>query len=142
MYISDLFVRGNDLQEFGNKCTPVNVPSVKGDVSLSLTELRQKMIARDSVKALICLGGKIKPDKSKEGIREEIDIARKKGIPVFLIGSVGGCSAEIVKEYCISNDWSKLNSVPSVTNHDIALGIDYKRSARTVVECIKSMEEQ
>lgn len=142
MYISDLFVRGNDLQEFGNKCTPVNVPSVTGDISLSLTELRKKMISRDSVKALICLGGKIKPDKSKEGIREEIDIARKKGIPVFLIGSVGGCSAEIVKEYCISNDWSKLNSVPSVTNHDIALGIDYKRSARTVVECIKSMEEQ
>ena len=141
MYISDLFVRGNDLQEFGNKCTPVNVPSVKGDVSLSLTELRQKMIARDSVRALICLGGKIKTNKSKEGIREEIEIARKEGIPVFLIGSVGGCSAQIAKEYCISNDWSILNSFTSVTNREIALGIDYKRSARTVMECLRSMEE-
>ena len=141
MYISDLFIRGNDIQNFSDKCTLFNVAGVDSDLALSLTELRKKMISRDSVKALICLGGKIKGDKSKEGIREEIDVARKKGIPVFLIGSVGGCSAEIAKEYCINNDWNKLNSVSSVINRDIALGIDYKKSARTVMECIKSMEE-
>ena len=141
MYISDLFIRGNDIQNFSDKCTLFNVAGVDSDLALSLTELRKKMISRDSVKALICLGGKIKEDKSKEGIREEIDVARKKGIPVFLIGSVGGCSAEIAKEYCINNDWNKLNSVSSVINRDIALGIDYKKSARTVMECIKSMEE-
>ena len=41
------------------------------------------MIQRKEVKALVCLGGKIKEYKKDEGIREEIELAREMNIPVF-----------------------------------------------------------
>lgn len=61
--------------------------------------MRQNMIQRKNVKALVCLGGKIKNNKKEEGIREEIELAREMNIPVFVVGSVGGCSSEVALEY-------------------------------------------
>lgn len=137
MYVSNYFVPHDNVLEFKNRCSPVEIDKVENNRILSLTELRKKLIYRDSVKALICLGGKIKENKSEEGIREEIDIAKSKGIPVFLIGSVGGCSSIIAEDYAKNDNWNELNDASKELNTSLMQGIDYKKSARLVIDYIK-----
>lgn len=137
MYISNYFVSHNNISNFKNRCTPIEVDEVDNNQTLSLTELRKKLIERENVKALICLGGKIKENKSEEGIREEIDIAKSKGIPVFLIGSVGGCSSIIAEDYAKNDNWNELNDASKELNTSLMQGIDYKKSARLVIDYIK-----
>ena len=48
-----------------------------------LAKCAKNMIQREEVKALICLGGKIKRDKNEEGIREEIELAQKNEYSYF-----------------------------------------------------------
>lgn len=137
MYVSNYFVPHDNVSAFKNRCSPVEIDKVENNRILSLTELRKKLIYRDSVKALICLGGKIKENKSEEGIREEIDIAKSKGIPVFLIGSVGGCSSIIAEDYAENDNWNELNDASKELNTSLMQGIDYKKSARLVIDYIK-----
>ena len=137
MYVSNYFVPHDNVLAFKNRCSPVEIDKVENNRILSLTELRKKLIYRDSVKALICLGGKIKENKSEEGIREEIDIAKSKGIPVFLIGSVGGCSSIIAEDYAENDNWNELNDASKELNTSLMQGIDYKKSARLVIDYIK-----
>lgn len=139
MYISNYFVSHNNILKFKDRCTPIEIDKVENDRILSLTELRKKLIERESVKALICLGGKIKENKSEEGIREEIAIAKSKGIPVFLIGSVGGCSSVIAKDYSQNDNWSEINVASKDLNISLMKGIDYKESARLVIDYIKQI---
>ena len=137
IYVSNYFVPHDNVLAFKNRCSPVEIDKVENNRILSLTELRKKLIYRDSVKALICLGGKIKENKSEEGIREEIDIAKSKGIPVFLIGSVGGCSSIIAEDYAENDNWNELNDASKELNTSLMQGIDYKKSARLVIDYIK-----
>lgn len=137
MYISNYFVSHNNISNFKNRCTPIEVDEVDNNQTLSLTELRKKLIERENVKALICLGGKIKENKSEEGIREEITIAKSKGISVFLIGSVGGCSSIIAEDYAENDNWNELNDASKELNTSLMQGIDYKKSARLVIDYIK-----
>ena len=139
MYISNYFVSHDNILKFKDRCSPVEIEKVENNQILSLTELRKKLIERDSVKALICLGGKIKENKSEEGIREEIAIAKSKGVPVFLIGSVGGCSSEIAKDYYEKGNWSEINDASGELNISLMKGIDYKESARLVIDYIKKI---
>lgn len=142
MYISNYFVSHNNILNFKDRCTPVEVDEVDNNQTLSLTELRKKLIERENVKALICLGGKTKGNKSEEGIREEIAIAKSKGIPVFLIGSVGGCSSEIAKNYSEKGNWSEINDASGELNIILMKGIDYKKSARLVIDYIKQIAKE
>lgn len=142
MYISNYFVSHNNILNFKNRCTPIEIDEVDNNQTLSLTELRKKLIERENVKALICLGGKIKGNKSEEGIREEIAIAKSKGIPVFLIGSVGGCSSVIAKDYAKSDSWSEINDASRELNINLMKGIDYKESARLVIDYIKQITKE
>ena len=139
MLISNYFVSHDNILKFKDRCSPVEIEKVENNQILSLTELRKKLIERDSVKALICLGGKIKENKSEEGIREEIAIAKSKGVPVFLIGSVGGCSSEIAKDYYEKGNWSEINDASGELNISLMKGIDYKESARLVIDYIKQI---
>ena len=50
------------------------------------------MICKEKGEMLICLGGKIKPDKSQQGVDIEVNLAKKVNIPVALVGTVGGRS--------------------------------------------------
>ena len=79
MYISKWFLEDSDerRKEFNDKCK-VFVTDKKEDRLSSLSEMRKVMIQRDEVKAVICLGGKIKKNREEEGIREEIALAREK----------------------------------------------------------------
>lgn len=72
----------------------------KEDITLSLTEMRKAMINDKDAIALVVLGGQ-EPEDSLSGvpgIDEEIMLAKEKGIPVYIIGSVGGRGATLVSE--------------------------------------------
>lgn len=96
----------------------------ENSISESLTLMRKKMIQRSEVIALVCLGGKIKENKNEEGIREEICLAKEFGIPVFLVGSVGGSSSEVALEYK-KNCWKGLNGASKELNQMFMEKLDY-----------------
>lgn len=68
--------------------------------SLSLTKMREAMVNDDDVKAMIVIGGKEAKDSLTKipGIDEEIELAKAKEIPVFIIGSTGGRSSTLISE--------------------------------------------
>lgn len=136
MYISNWFLKDDkeDIEAYNNKCT-LCVSEIKADLAQSLTEMRKQMIQRSNVKALVCLGGKIKENKSDEGIREEIKLAREANIPVFIVGSVGGCSSKVAEEYRIKG-WSEINSASKELNDIFSNDIDYYKMAQEMIKFI------
>ena len=140
MYVSEWFLtRGSETEkEYKEKYT-LSITSKKADLPQSLSEMRKKMIQRKNVKALVCLGGKIKPDKKDEGIREEIELAKKMNIPVFIVGSVGGCSSKVALEYQAAG-WDKLNEASSELNQEFTEGIDYYKMAQEMIKYISFKE--
>ena len=137
MFISNWFLNNNSEQEeyYRQNCK-LNVVDKMQDLEESLSLMRKKMIQRDEVKALVCLGGKIKTDKSQEGIREEIKLATEYGIPVFIVGSVGGCSAEVALEYK-NNGWKELNEASKELNEAFLEEIDYFKLAQSMLKYIE-----
>lgn len=138
MYISEWFLeKGSEQEKKYHQKYSLYVTDKKGDSLHSLSEMRKKMIQRESVKALVCLGGKIKENKEEEGIREEIELAREFNIPVFVVGSVGGCSSEVAMEYK-KNGWDKLNNASAKINQNFLEGIDYYGMAKEMLQYITS----
>lgn len=133
MYISNFFFDDNPEKEleFSKNCSLFKTDK-KESRELSLTEMRSKMIKRDDVKALVCLGGKIKENKSEEGVREEILLARQHDIPVFIVGSVGGCSSVVAMEYN-KIGWKELNNASDELNQEFFNGIDYFKMAQEMI---------
>lgn len=63
----------------------------------SLTEMRQLLI--ESQNLMVAVGGKMhEKDGVIPGVREEMDLAARKGIPRFLIAGMGGYAAEYARE--------------------------------------------
>lgn len=63
----------------------------------SLTEMRHFLI--ESQNAMVAVGGKMhEKDGVIPGVREEMELAAKKGIPRFLIAGMGGYAAKYAKE--------------------------------------------
>ena len=125
MYISEWFL-SNDTERETEYMGKFNLFKVdkKENLNQSLREMRKRMIQRKEVKALVCLGGKVKGNKKEEGIREEIELAQKMNIPVFIVGSVGGCSSEVALEYK-AIAWRGLNNASLELNQKFLEGIDY-----------------
>lgn len=65
MYISEWFLLNESYNEYKDKFN-VFISSKKESLNQSLSEMRKNMIQREEVKALICLGGKIKGIKTKK----------------------------------------------------------------------------
>lgn len=138
MYISEWFLeKGSEQEKKYYQKYSLYVTDKKDDLLHSLSEMRKKMIQRESVKALVCLGGKIKENKEEEGIREEIELAREFHIPVFAVGSVGGCSSEVAMEYK-KTGWDKLNNASAEINQNFLEGIDYYGMAKEMIQHITS----
>lgn len=102
-------------------------------LSDSLFCMRKKMIQRKGVAALICLGGKIKENKAEEGIRQEINLAHEFGIPVFVVGSVGGCSSQVAIELK-RDEWMGLNAAPKELNEELMESLDYFTLAQELLQ--------
>ena len=137
MFISNWFMeRQLDKEEYYKMNCHLLKTEKKEDLNKSLQIMRRKMIQRREVKALVCLGGKIKKNKEEEGIREEIELARAYGIPVFIVGTVGGCSAEVAIEYQ-KNGWKNLNDASDEINEEFLNSIDYFGLVRTMLKLVE-----
>lgn len=136
MYISEWFL-SNDPERETEYMEKFNLFKVdkKENLNQSLREMRKRMIQRKEVKALVCLGGKVKGNKKEEGIREEIELAQKMNIPVFIVGSVGGCSSEVALEYK-AIAWRGLNNASLELNQKFLEGIDYFGMAQEMINYI------
>lgn len=137
MFISNWFMeRQLDKEEYYKMNCHLLKTEKKENLNKSLQIMRRKMIQRREVKALVCLGGKIKKNKEEEGIREEIELARAYDIPVFIVGTVGGCSAEVAIEYQKSG-WKNLNDASDEINEEFLNSIDYFGLVRTMLKLVE-----
>lgn len=141
MYISEYFlVSGSEQEAEYREKFNLFISEKREDLGQSLREMRKQMIQRKKVKALVCLGGKIKENKKDEGIREEIELAQEMNIPVFVVGSVGGCSSKVALEYK-SQEWSGLNNAPMELNQEFLEGIDYFSMAQEMINYLGNERE-
>ena len=137
MFISDYFIKDvNEKENYKDKCQLIETEK-KEDLNESLYIMRKKMIQRKEVKAIVCLGGKIKKNKEDEGIREEIKLAIEYNIPVFIVGSVGGCSSQVAKEYKINN-WKFLNNAKKELNEQFFNSFDYFNLSQSMINFIEN----
>ena len=113
----------------------------KEELQDSLSIMRKEMIQRKEVKALVCLGGKVKPNKNEEGVREEVRLAIEYNIPVFIVGSVGGCSANVAMEYK-NNNWKDLNNAPKELNEQFLDSINYFEMAQDMLNFIDQIRKR
>ena len=137
MYISDYYrCNENERQNYEKNCKVFFTQDMGGE-SLSLTTMRRQMIQRKSVKALVCLGGKIKKNPCQEGIREEVELAREYNIPVFIVGSVGGCSSRLAEEY-EKIGWEKINGATKELNEEFFQGLNYRKMVQDMLTYIEN----
>lgn len=138
MYISEWFLpkESEKEKEYKEKYN-LFISDKKDDKPQSLSEMRKNMIQRKEVKALVCLGGKIRENKKEEGVREEIELAQEMNIPVFVVGSVGGCSSKVALEYRCKG-WAGLNNASKELNQEFLEGIDYFSMAEKMIKYISS----
>ena len=130
MYISKYFRNSYEksIPHFKEKANLIETEAIGQSREESLTEMRKRMICRNPVKAVICIGGLIKykdkdrkeEDFAKEGVREEIKLAREQNIPVFVVGFTGGCAGKIADEY--RGKWDKLNPFGGELNEALRSG--------------------
>lgn len=141
MFVSKKYKDYYDMGDLCNYATVTEVDEIEQDKLKSLTKMREKMINRSNVKALICLGGVIRDGDCTQGIDEEIKIARKNHIPVFLVGTVGGRSSQLASEYKKSGNWSELNKESKKLNEKLAFNLDYRNLINEIITTINKIEE-
>jgi len=126
LYISKYFVTDTVIEELRKNANVFATDVVANSRSESLILMRKQMLSDDKAIALVCLGGKTKSEGHQPGIDEEIQLAKSKGLPVFIIGSVGGRSAEVA-QYYNGIGWSeKLNDLSVNDNIELMTSFDYK----------------
>lgn len=119
-----------DLDELQEKCTLI--------LSDDLQTMRERMICGEKSELLICLGGKIKPDKSQQGVDIEVELAQKAGTPIALVGTVGGRSSEYALEKIIKDDWSDLNSWDKELNEKLFYNVNHKLMIKRLLDKIEN----
>lgn len=137
MYISKFFEKNyaDSKKHFIDNAELIEVEK-EGERNESLTNMRKAMIQRKDVAAMICLGGKIKSNKQEEGLREEVRIAQEGGVPVFLIGTVGGCSSVLASEFKDAG-WELLNNASSEVNEMSMESLDYFSISQKILDVLE-----
>lgn len=130
MHMDKAYIGGYDIEELQEKCTLV--------LSDGLQEMRENMICKEKSEMLICLGGKIKEDKSQQGVDIEVELAKGMGIPVALIGTVGGRSSEYAFERINLNDWSALNLWSKELNEGLFYNVNHRLMVKRLLDTIEN----
>ena len=137
LYVSTHFVKKKDLGELRKHAITTATKSVKGDREASLTIMREAMIADRHAIALVAMGGKTKVEREQPGVDQEIELARKAGLPVFLVGSAGGRATEIAAEHSARGWRDRLNALTPEQNEELMVSLDYGYLARMVLDHLK-----
>ncbi len=129
MHMDKAYMVDYDKEELQEKCTLV--------LSDGLKEMRENMICKEKSELLICLGGKIKEDKSLQGVDIEVEMAKSVGIPVALVGTVGGRSSEYAFERLTANDWSELNPWSKSLNEGLFYSVNHRMMVKRLLDIIE-----
>ncbi|HEV2174122.1 MAG TPA: TIR domain-containing protein [Nitrospira sp.] len=136
MYVSRHFVTDAAVREFEKSAQVVATEDVERDRAKSLTLMRRAMIQDPDAGALVAIGGKTARGGHVPGIDEEISIARERGLPIFILGSVGGRSSEIIGEMT-PRERVALNGQSEAVNEAFAKDIDYSRLAHLILQAVR-----
>jgi hypothetical protein len=136
MYVSRYFVTESTIGEFQQSAEVIPTDTVRGDRAASLTAMRRAMLSDPGAGALVVIGGKTARGGHTPGIDEEITIAREMRLPVFVIGSVGGRSSEVVAAMAL-RERVALNGQSEAINEAFATDLDYSRLAEIVIGAAK-----
>ncbi len=129
MHMDKAYLDQYDLEELEEKCTLV--------LSDGLQEMRENMICKEKSELLICLGGKIKDDKSQQGVDIEVELAKSVNVPVALVGTVGGRSSEFAYEKIKQEDWSDLNQWDKSFNESMFYNVNHRLMIRRLLNAIE-----
>lgn len=129
MHMDKAYIDQYDIEDLHEKCTLI--------LADGLQEMRKNMICKEKSEMLICLGGKIKPDKSQQGVDIEVDLAKKVNIPVALVGTVGGRSSEYAFEKLAAGDWSELNPWEKSLNEALFYNMNHRLMIRKLLNIIE-----
>lgn len=129
MHMDKAYSGGYDLNELQEKCTLV--------LADGLQDMRQNMICRKKCEMLICLGGKIKPNKAEQGVDIEVEMAKTAGVPVALVGTVGGRSSEYAFEKITQSNWSDLNPWEKTLNESLFYNVNHKLMIKRLLNVIE-----
>ncbi len=137
LYVSKFFATEALIDDMRKSATVIATEMISNNRDESLTLMRQKMISDDNAIALVCLGGKTKLGGHQPGIDEEIALAKSKGLPIFIIGSVGGRSAEIARHHNEIGWSEKLNDLSIEDNIELMTSIDYVSLSKKILDSLK-----
>lgn len=129
MHMDKLYIGGYDLNDLQEQCTLI--------LADNLQEMRENMICKEKAEMLICLGGIIKEDKSKQGVDIEVELAKKSNIPVALVGTVGGRSSEYAFQKLEEGDWSDLNSWDKALNEGLFYNMNHRLMIKRLLDTIE-----
>lgn len=125
MHMDKAFAYQYRQDELDKKCTLV--------LSDGLQQMREAMISKRKAEMMICLGGKIKDNKSEQGVDIEVALAREKGIPVALVGTVGGRSSEYAFELLQSDSWGTINPWSKELNESLFYNVNHRVMAERLL---------
>lgn len=128
MHMAKEYINQYNLDELKEKCTLI--------LADGLQEMRENMICKEKSEMLICLGGKIKDNKADQGVDIEVELAKSVGIPVALVGTVGGRSTEWAAEKMEKQDWSDLNSWGKSLNAELFYNVNHKLMVKRLLDKI------
>lgn len=131
MYISKHFVSDQEIENFRKFASVYPTENICENRAKSLSLMRGKMISDPEASALICIGGKSGTDS---GVDEEIELAKARGLPVFLIGSVGGRTAEKAAKYRLDNWEHKMNEMSPEENDELMDRLEYHILADKILD--------
>jgi hypothetical protein len=134
VYRSAWFAERTLVDPVDTAATVVEIESTD-DLDESLTLMRQRMVGDGSLVAVVAIGGRTsEANTHSPGVEEEVELARQRGLPVYLLGRAGGHTATMI-ERCRAEGapWSSLaNAMSPSENHELARTDDYWRVARTI----------
>lgn len=128
MHMDKAYLPEYNLEELEETCTFI--------LSDGLQEMRENMICSQKSELLICLGGKIKEDKSEQGVDREVKLARSVNLPVALVGTVGGRSSEYAYEMIQKDAWSELNPWDKDLNESLFYNVNHRLMIRRLLNAI------
>lgn len=129
MHMDKAYLEAYDLEELEEKCTLI--------LSDGLQEMRDNMICKEKSEMLICLGGKIKEDKAQQGVDIEVELAKSAGIPIALVGTVGGRSSEYAFEKIKDGDWDEINSWNKTLNESLFYNVNHRVMVKRLLDLIE-----
>lgn len=140
MYISKYFEKFYNLKLFSDYVTIKEIEKIEGEDEnksreASLKKMREEMINDSDAVAMICLGGKTLKENPNPGVDEEIRIAKERGLDIFVIGSVGGRTGELVNDFT-DTEIESLNGMSVEENKEIFNNNDYNLIFDKILEYI------